>query len=155
MMEDNSPPSKRAALATGIALVVAGTFGFLLFSGYLPGAKPDYTPPTTVSVDGRPYYWSNYYFPWPLWPHNTTTPTNASLHNATFWVWVTGWYEAGGGFVHGNASEPNGSVVSFVLGGPSDTPDRATLYLSPDGAVGAMWTGAAYLQLLVVDRTAT
>jgi hypothetical protein len=154
MMEDTSPPSKRAALATGLALVVAGTFGFLLFSGEIPGLKPSYTEPKTVTVDGRPYFWENYYFPWPVWPGNTTSPSNVTFDNASFAIWVTGWYGFGGGTVHGTASEPNGSSFPFVLGSRANSTVGPTLFVSPDDEVGASWSGPPYVELLVLDRAA-
>jgi hypothetical protein len=150
MMDRDYPISRRAAIATVVALSVSGAFGFLLFSGAIPGLKPDYTPAATVSVDGHPYYWEDYTLPFPLPPYNTTAPSVVEFHNASFGLWVTNWYSVTGGLVHGNVTEPNGTLDRFALGEPPGTDQPVTLYVSADSEVGAEWHEQPFVELLVL-----
>ncbi len=150
MMAEVPPATPREKRITLIALVIAIGFGVALFGGFIPGLKPNATAPATVLVDGHSYYWMDYYYPGPVWPLNYTTPSAVAFHNITFDIWVSSWYQLLTGYVHGNASEPNGTSFSFVLGGPANLPGRETLYLSPDEELGAAWNGQAFVVLLVL-----
>jgi len=146
MMADTGPPSRRAAFATVIAVSVGFAFIVLLFGGFIPGLKPNFTPSATTTVDGQPYYWTDYLIPGPDPPANTTTPSNVTFHNVSFSIWVTNWFSLTGGHVHGNGTEANGTAFSFVLEG---FPVATTLYLTPDGSAGASWSGQSFVELLV------
>jgi hypothetical protein len=153
MMNPDTPPSPRALKLLAVAFAISIVVGVLLFSGNLPGLRPNYAAATTVTVDGRPYFWSDYTIPWPPWPENFSEPNSTTFHHATFWFWVTGWYGIDTAYLHGNATPANGSTSpDFALGGPA-SPDRQTLYLGDGGTVGAQWDGLTpYVELLVLDN---
>lgn len=150
MMAEVPPTSRREAVITVAALVIAASFGLALFGGWIPGLKPNYTVPSTVTVEGHAYYWTDYSLTFPPPLLNYTVPSSMTFHNVTFQVWVTGWYQPVSGYVRGNATEPNATTFSFVLGGPADVPGRQTLFLSPDHELGAAWNGQAFVELLVL-----
>jgi hypothetical protein len=133
-----------------VALVAMGIFGVALFGGFVPGLRPNYSEPTTIEVNGLSYYWTEYHFPWPLPPANTTTPTLQIFHNISFQVWVTNWYSGAGGIVNGNGTEPNGTTYGFRLGGSSLGSNESGLFISPDKFLGAAWSGQAFVELLVL-----
>lgn len=127
------------------AVVLA--FGATLFTGNFPGLPGHYT--SNVEVNGHPYYLDLYEIPFPQFGNNSTPPADVLFHNVTFWIWVTGWYSAEGGYVHGNGTEANGTTYPFLLGGLLSDPDRATLFVSPDTEFAVGWSGELFLELLV------
>ena len=132
-----------------IGFVVIAAFGVALFGGFIPGLHPNYAEPRTVEIHGIPYYWEDYDMPWPYPPANSTSPTALTFHNVTFAIWVTNWYGEQEGVVHGNGTEPNGTVFSFALGGGSLGANVSSEYISPDGEFGAAWSGQLFVELLV------
>ena len=132
-----------------VALVAMGVFGAALFGGWIPGLHPTYSEPATVEVHGLNYYWTQYYFPWPIPPANTSTPTGLVFHNVSFEIWVTNWYGGGGGVVNGNGTEPNGTTYGFRLGGAVLGANASDLFVSPDSTFGAAWSGQPFVELLV------
>jgi hypothetical protein len=132
---------KREQKAVLAVLVVGGIVGIALFSGLVPGLRPNYSLPSTVLLDGKSYYWEDVAVPYPIPPLNYSEPVRTVFHNVTFYLWVTGWYSPLLGFVHGNGTAPNGTAHAFVLGGPPAEANRTTLYFAPDGSWAASWTG--------------
>lgn len=132
-----------------LVLVAMAVFGIALFGGLIPGLRPNYAEPSTIVVQGQSYFWTDYSFPWPYPPANTSTPTAVMFHNVTFRIWVTNWYSAIGGVVRGNGTEPNGSNYAFRLGAAVLGPNASALFLSPDKAFGAAWSGQTFVELLV------
>ena len=133
-----------------IALAAMGVFGVALFGGWIPGLHPNYAEPTTIEVGGVSYYWTDFSIPWPLPPANSTAPSSVGFHNITFEVWVTDWYDlAGGGIVHGNGTEPNGTTYGFELGGAPLGSNASSIFVSPHHAFGAIWSGQTFVELLV------
>ena len=133
LLSDRGPPPSGATsphpipLRTklgAIAFVAMAVFGIVLFGGLIPGLHPNYAEPSTIEVDGQSYYWTDYSFPWPYPPANSTAPTPVAFHNVTFHVWVTNWYSPIGGVVRGNGTEPNGTSYAFRLGGEALQPHR-------------------------------
>ena len=88
--------------------------------------------------------------PTPLPGSPRTSPSTVLFHNVTFRTWVTNWSIFGGAYFRGNATETNGTVYSFVLGGPPFAPGRTEEYVAPGGAVAAEWTGSFDAYLLVL-----
>lgn len=127
-----------------VGLVVMGVFGVALFGGVLPGLKPNYSFPATVSVDGEPYYYTSVALNWPGFLSNFTAPQPYIFHNVSFWLWMTNWGAPMGALVHGNGTEPNGTVSSFVLGESVVPPVNTTFYLSPDRAFAVSWSGGLF-----------
>jgi hypothetical protein len=147
MMKEVGPMTPRETRVLVVAFVACLCVGVVLFSGWVPGFRPNYTEPATVVLQGHTYYWTDTGVPYPTPPVNQSQPVVTLFHNVTFHLWVTGWYETVQGLVHGNASLPNGTVYWFVLGGPAYEANRSTLYLSPDFAFGASWNGQLFIQL--------
>ncbi len=150
MMADVPPMGRREVVAMVLALGIGGMVGIALFAGYIPGLKANSTLPSTVTIDGRSYYWTDASLPFPIFPANTSSPVQTTFHNVTFHLWVTGWYQTVLGFLHGNASTINGTVYGFVLGGPTTLPGRTTEFLAPGDAWGAYWNGQLFAQLYVL-----
>jgi hypothetical protein len=150
MMDRDYPMTSGQLRATAVGLLVAGIVGVALFGGYLPGLHPNYANLDVVTVDGTPYYWEAIVVPTPL-PDgmNYTAPMAFPFHNVTFWLWVTDWDSAQGGLLHGNASVENGSQYAFELAGFGLSLRPASDYFSPDGEVGASWSGGPLADLYV------
>jgi hypothetical protein len=135
------PPSKTQVRVLLVGLVILMAIGAALFGGFIPGLKPNYAPPATITVDGEPYYYTSVPLELPAILSNHTSPQSYTFHNLSFHLWVTNWYELSGGLVHGNATERNGSVYAFVLGQSSSPPVNASLFVSPDRLFAVSWTG--------------
>ena len=133
-----------------IGFVVIAVFGFALFAGFIPGLHPRYSNPATIEVRGLPYYWTNYEFPWPIYPANTTEPTPVLFHDVNFSIWVTHWYIGENWYVEGNGTEPNGTVYSFQLTSATLGSNATSMFVSPDDEFGAVWHGQLYVTLLVL-----
>jgi len=116
-------------------------FGGLLFGGVIPGLKPNYSEPTTVTIGGEAYYTTMVKLRSPALLSNTTTPESFLFHNISFFLWVTNWDSIDGGLVRGNGSEPNGTVFSFVLGMSESPPVDSELFVAPDRAFAVAWPG--------------
>lgn len=140
-LDRDYPPSKTQVRVLFVGLAVLMVFGALLFGGLIPGLKPNYTPPATVTVDGEPYFYTSIPLNFPAILSNHTSPQSYTFHNVSFQLWVTNWYGPSGGLVHGNGTEPNGSVYSFVLGESSSPSVNASLYVSPDRLFAVSWSG--------------
>jgi hypothetical protein len=119
----------------------------LLFTGNFPGLPGQFT--TDVQLDGHEYYSDSYEIPSPAIGNNTTSPSAVAFHNVTFWLWMTGWHSALGSYVHGNGTEANGTLYSFLLGGSSRNAMQTAVYISPDAKFAAAWSGGFFLELLV------
>lgn len=150
MMDRDFPPTRRQQRLTVVSLAVAGVIGVLLFGGFLPGLHPNFSPGPTTTFDGKTYYWTTLSVPTVWLGGSRTPPTFEAFHNVTFWTWLTNWSLLGGAYLHGNATEPNGTVYSFTVGGPPAASNRTTDYVSPGGAVVIKWEVSTTAELLVL-----
>jgi hypothetical protein len=149
MMDRDFSLSPRDVRRTLSALVVAGIVGLLLFGGVLPGLRPDFRPPAIVTFDGEPYYWTTFAIPLPLPFSEVSAHYSVVLHNVTVWAWITNWSVVGGEYLHGNASEPNGTVYPFVMGGFPAQANWTDQYVAPGGAFVIEWNGGLVAYFLV------
>lgn len=140
-IDDDFPMSKNQVRVLVIGLVAMAAFGAALFGGFLPGLKPNYTPPSTVTVNGEPYYYTTVAMNQPALFSNTTLPQSFSFRNTTFVLWFTNWGAPAGALLHGNGTESSGTVSSFILGETAEPPSEATLYVSPDRTFAVSWPG--------------
>jgi hypothetical protein len=140
-MDQDFPISATQAKVLLVGLLVMGAFGAALFGGAIPGLKPNYSAPNYLVVDGEPYYYTAVALPTPSLFSNQTDPHSFAFHNVTFVLWVSNWNWFTGGLVHGNGTEANGTVYSFVLGESVAPPVNATLFLSPDRLFAVYWPG--------------
>jgi len=140
-MDQDFPMSRTQGKVLVVGLVVMVVIGFALFGGFLPGLKPNYTPPSTVLVEGEPYYYTTVWLNSPSVFSNSTAPQPFVFHNVTFELWVTNWDSPTGGLVHGNGTERNGSVASFVLGNSVSPPMSTSLFVSSDRGFAVYWSG--------------
>jgi hypothetical protein len=139
VLERDYPMTPLQMRALVIGLVVMSAIGIALFGGFIPGEKPNYSAPTTATIDGRLYFAEPTLLHYPLLG-NATSPWNVTFHNVTFQLQMTGWYYLTGGILRGTGSEPNGTHYSFLLG-LLPNGSRPTFFLSPDGVFGAAWGG--------------
>ncbi|HYA70122.1 MAG TPA: hypothetical protein VEH28_01965 [Thermoplasmata archaeon] len=140
-IDDDFPMSRTQARVLVAGLVIMGVLGVALFGGLIPGLKPNYTMPATLSLDGREYYYTSVLLNSPAILSNLTAPQPFSFHNVSFWLWVTNWGSPAGALVHGNGTEPNGTAFPFVLGQSNLPPVSATLFVSPDYYFAVSWGG--------------
>jgi hypothetical protein len=140
-MDRDFPITAAQAKVLIVGLLVLGGFGAALFGGFIPGLKPNYSAPNILVLDGERYYFTTYFLSTPLYPTNFTAPESVSFHNVSFAFWVSNWFGPTGGLVHGNGTETNGTVYSFVLGMTSNPPVNTTLFLSPDRWFAVYWSG--------------
>lgn len=124
-------------LLVGLAVMVAG--GIVLFGGFIPGAKPNFSLSSIDSIDGHLYYAEPTPLHYPILG-NSTSPWNVSFHNVSFQLAMTGWNYLTGGIVQGTGTELNGTHYSFELG-VLPNGSRPMLFISPDREFGADWTG--------------
>jgi hypothetical protein len=124
-----------------VGLLVMGGFGFALFGGAIPGLKPNYSMPSVITLDGEPYYYTTVTLNWPGLLSNYTEPQSFVFHNVSFWLWITNWGSPSGALVHGNGTEPNGTVFSFVLGESFLPAVNNTLFIAPDHAFAVSYGG--------------
>jgi hypothetical protein len=152
-MDKDIPMTSAQAKALIVGLIIMGGFGAALFGGAIPGLKPNLSEPNVISLDGGSYFLTTFVLSGPLFPLNHTSPQTVAFHNVSFAFWLTNWYAFTGGVVHGNGTEANGTVYSFVLGESSVPPVNTTLYLSPDRAFAVSWPGGPlagpWVQLMV------
>lgn len=141
MIDGNFPMTATQAKAVIVGLVVMGAFGAALFGGAIPGLKPNFSGPNVVYLEGQRYYSTTFFLATPLFPGNASAPQSVTFYNVTFELWVSNWNSPTGGLVHGNGTEANGTVYSFVLGISVNPPENTTLYISPDRAFAASWPG--------------
>jgi hypothetical protein len=135
------PMTGTQAKALIVGLLVMGAFGAALFGGAIPGLKPTYSEPKVVVVDGEPYDFTTVSLTTPTLPLDYTSPQSFALHNVTFALWVSNWFSLSGGLVHGNGTEANGTVYSFILGESTSPPVNATLFVSSDRGFAVYWPG--------------
>ncbi len=140
-IDQDYPITGTQAKALIIGLVVMGAFGAALFGGAIPGLRPNYTQPTTLLLEGEPYYFTLVSLTFPAFLLNYSLPESFAFHNVTFVLWVSNWNSFSGGLVHGNGTEPNGTVYSFVLGESVNPPLNTTLFLSSDRLFAVYWPG--------------
>jgi len=140
-MDQDFPLSRTQAKVLLVGLVVMGIFGVALFGGLIPGLKPNYTLPATVSLNGEPYYYTTVELDWPTLLSNTTAPQVFLFHNVSFWLWLTNWGSLTGALVNGNGTEPNGTEFSFVLGAAISPIANTSLFISPDHAFAVSYRG--------------
>jgi hypothetical protein len=138
--------STRVAAIVAVYVVAIG-FGIALFTGNIPGLSGHYS--SEVELNGHEYYFLPYLIPLPQLGNNSTSPNEIAFQGVTFWTWLTGWGSSQGGYVHGNGTEANGTSYPFVLGGLLSSPDRTTLYISPDSKFAVGWSGEFVLELMV------
>lgn len=124
-----------------VGLVVMAVVGGLLFGGAIPGLQPNYAEPATITIDGEAYHYTTVQLQWPSLFSNTTPPQLFRFQNVSFYLWLTDWDSITGGLLHGNGSEPNGTVSYFVLGQSATPPVHANLYVSPDRVFAVSWPG--------------
>ncbi len=140
-MDRDFPITGTQAKVLLVGLVVMAAFGAALFGGAIPGLKPNYSAPNILVLDGGRYYFTTFFLTMPLFPVNHTSPESTSFHNVSFSLWLTNWYTLSGGIVHGNGTEPNGTVYSFALGDSFAPPVNTTLFVSPDNLFAVYWPG--------------
>lgn len=140
-LDTDYPMSRSQARALVVGLVIMAVVGGLLFGGALPGLKPNYNAPATVTIGGAAYYYTLVKLRSPALFSNSTSPQSFLFHNISFLLWVTNWDSFTGGLVHGNGTEPNGTVSSFVLGMSSSSRVDSELYLAPDRVFAVSWAG--------------
>jgi len=134
-------------------LVAMTVVGVALFGGFLPGFRPSSSAPSTLTIRGQSYYYTDFAPRLPNLLENTSAPAATTFHNVTFVVWFIDWDWVSGARVQGNGTEPNGTEFSFILGSTPAHQSNTTLFLSPDLEFGAYWPGLAQagdsVQLLV------
>ena len=140
-LDTDYPMSRAQARALVVGLLIMAVFGGLLFGGALPGLKPNYSEPATVTIGGEAYYFTLVKLRSPALFSNSTSPQAFVFHNISFLLWVTNWDSFSGGLVRGNGTEPNGTVFSFVLGISPSLRVDADLYVAPDRAFAVAWSG--------------
>lgn len=140
-MDRDFPMTATQAKVLLVGLVVMGGFGIALFSGAIPGLKPNYAASNIVVLNGTRYDTTTVSLPSPFFPQNQTLPQSFPFHNVTFELWLTNWWKLSGGQVHGNGTEENGTVYSFVLGESTSPPADTRLFVSPDRAFAVYWEG--------------
>ncbi len=140
-IDQDFPTTGTQAKALIVGLVVMAAFGAALFGGAIPGLKPNYSEPSTLMLDGEPSYFTGVSLTFPAFLLNYSLPESYAFHNVTFTLWVSNWNSFAGGLVHGNGTEPNGTVYPFVLGESTTPPVNATFYLSPDRVFAVYWPG--------------
>lgn len=140
-MAQDFPMTRTQAKVLIVGLVVMGAFGIALFGGAIPGLKPNYSEPSTLTLNGEQYYYETVFLSTPLFPLNTSSPQPTIFHNVTFELWVSNWYGYMGGLVRGNGTETNGTTYAFVLGESSIPPVNTTLFISPDREFAVAWPG--------------
>jgi len=152
VLDRDYPMTGRQARVLVVGLVVMSALGIALFGGLIPGVKPNFSAPATVSIDGHLYYAEPTLLHYPL-VGNATVPWNVTFHNVTFQLAMTDWSFLSGGIVRGTGTEANGTHYGFLLG-ILPNGSRPTLYISPDGGFGAAWDGgwlAPVTVLLLVE----
>jgi len=140
-MDRDFPISGTQAKALVVGLVVMAAFGAALFGGAIPGLKPNYTEPNKLVLNGEPYYFTTFFLKTPIYPLNHTSSQSTSFHNVSFSLWLTNWFTSSGGILHGNGTEPNGSVYAFVLGNSIAPLVNTTLFVSPDDLFAVYFQG--------------
>ena len=131
MSLDRDYPMSRTQVRVLVAgLVAMAITGGLLFGGAIPGLKPNYAEPTTITVDGEAYHYTTVELQPPNLFTNSTPPQLFQFQNVSFYLWVTNWGSLTGGLVRGNGTEPNGTCSNFVLGQSTDPPVNSNLYIS-------------------------
>jgi hypothetical protein len=154
-IEQDFPMSPNQLKALVIGLVAMTGVGVAFFGGYFPGIKPTLSGPSTVDVNGKPYFYTDLALPPPSFLANASSPAMAVFHNVSFALWFVDWDWAGGALVQGNGTEANGTSASFLIGSSPAHPSNESLFLSPDLEFGAYWPGLAQagdsVELLVLD----
>jgi len=141
-IDQDFPMTRTQVRVLVVGLLVMAVVGGVLFAGLLPGAKPTFAAPTIAVIDGESYYVEAVALSVPPLFQNSSAPQAFDFHNVTFELWVSNWYSFDAAEVHGNGTEPNGTVFSFALGPTATTSSSSTLYLSPDRLFGIEWAGA-------------
>jgi hypothetical protein len=139
-MDRDFPMSRRDVGILVVGLVILMAVGIALFGGLLPGIHPNLAIPDVVTVQGHQFYVEVSPLHVPFFA-NQTSPWNVTFRNVTFRLWLTNWYSATGGVVHGVGTEPNGTSAAFTLGAALPNGSRVSLYLAPDFGWGVWWTG--------------
>ena len=140
-LDKDYPMSRTQARVLVVGLVTMAVIGGLLFGGIIPGLKPNYSEPATVTIGGESYYYTQVKLQSPALFSNSTTPQAFLFHNISFFLWVTNWNSFTGGLVWGNGTEPNGTVSHFVLGQSKNPPVDVDFYVAPDRAFAVSWPG--------------
>jgi hypothetical protein len=143
-IDQDFPMSRGQVRALIVGLLVIGGFGAALFGGAIPGLKPNYTAPATVFLNGEKYYVATVSLNWPAPLANYSAPQSFAFHGVSFWLWTTDWGSLSGALVHGNGTEPNGTVFPFVLGESPVAHVQSTLYTSPDRLFAVSWSGGVF-----------
>jgi len=142
-MDRDFPMTGVQAKALIVGLVVMAAFGAALFGGAIPGLKPNYSGEDVAVLDGQRYYFTIVTVGTAGPFLNYSLPQSFAFENVTFTLWLSNWDEFTGGLVHGNGSEPNGTVYSFLLGDSSPA-TNGTLFVSPDREFGVYWPGGPF-----------
>ena len=137
------PMTRRQATVLVVGLVVLAGFGAALFGGLIPGLTPNYAAPNILILNGERYYFTTVFLSVGIL-QNSSSPQSIPFENVTFDLWVSQWTSFQGGLVHGNGTEPNGTVYSFVLGSSLHPPVNTSLYISPDHAFAIYWPGGPF-----------
>jgi len=140
-MDKDFPITTAQVKALIVGLLVMGGFGAALFGGAIPGLKPNYSEPNILVLNGERYYFTTFFLSTPTYPSNQTAPQSVTFYDVNFTLWVSNWFAFTGGLVHGNGTETNGTVYSFVLGQSSIPPANSTLFVSPDSVFAIYWAG--------------
>jgi hypothetical protein len=155
VLDRDYPMTRRGVVILVVGLIVMAVLGAALFGGYLPGLHPTFTLPSTRVIGGHTYNVLETPLRTPFGA-NSTGPWNVTFENVSFYLWLSNWYSATGGIVHGNGTEANGTTYWFVLGNLLPNGTRTMLYVSPDLAFGVYWLGGIiggfYVQLLVLSH---
>jgi len=140
-------PTQLKVLAIGYALVIA--FGVVLFGGFIPGIKPNFSAPVYATVDGHEYFVESSPLPLPGFSH-WSAPWNVTFHNVTFGLQIENWNASVGRLVYGNGTEPNGTHYAFELGEMEPNGSLVRWFLSPDADFAASWNGGWFSQLVIL-----
>jgi len=139
-MDQDFPMTRTQLRVLAVGLLAMAIVGVVVFGGFVPGVRPAPTP-STIEVNGQPYYFTVESLAPPALLENVSPPQQFVFHHVTFVLWIVNWYSVTGPELYGNGTELNGTTYSFVLGIPGSTTGGTNQFLSPDLLFGVYWLG--------------